>query len=124
MMVASTSFGSLSEVFSDSPPPMHQPSVATLAPPALDLSHSSPASSTASPHCSSFLPISAAASFGSVATLPLYRSTASARYPSSARWSAIDFIQSLRPHHSCRRSTAPFAFPFGRETYAFAAPPG
>src|SRR5438445_10629603 len=116
MTVASTSLGSLSELFSDSPPPMHQPSVATLAPPPFDLSHSSPASSTASPHFSSFCPMSAAASFGSVATLPLYRSTASARYPSPASRSAIDFTQSLSPHHSCRTSTAPRGFELGLAT--------
>src|SRR5712671_7175320 len=98
MTVASTSFGSLSDDFSDSPPPMHQPSVATFAPPALALSHSSPASSTASPHFSSFCPISAPASLASLVTLPLYRSTASARYPSPASRSAIDFTQSLSPH--------------------------
>src|SRR5256885_10831842 len=118
MTVASTSLGSLSELFSDSPPPMHQPSVATLAPPPFDLSHSSPASSTASPHFSSFCPISAAASFGSDATLPLYRSTARARYPSPASRPAIAFTQSLRPHHSCRTSTPALGFALGFATAA------
>src|SRR5207253_9811977 len=66
MTVASTLSGSFSEALSASPPPMHHPMMATLAPCAFFFSHSRPAASTWSPHFSSFACISCAACFGSV----------------------------------------------------------